>query len=841
MHVYLDFNELLMDAMKKVMSFLLFIVVCFFNVHLQAQVQGYFVDGYHGGVYGHYPKGYTRFMVNQLQKHPDWKINLEIEPETWDRERTEDPLFYNYFADMIADPFSRIEYVNPTYAQSYLFNTSAESSIRQFVMGLAKLREHFPTISFRTYSSEEPCFTAALPTILNSLGVKYASSKNPNTCWGGYTSAFGNQNFVTWRAADGSSVLCVPRYASEKLESNSTWQTNAWGMSEEYVRDAVRSGISFPVGMCLQDAGWRGGPWLKMSGHHMPVKYTLWSEYFDKYALSCKPEEWNMSQEDIKVSLVWGAQVLQKIAQHTRYAENLLPQTEKIATMAYVWKHTPWESWKLKEAWRGLLLSQHHDCWIVPYNGAKGETWADKVNDWTSSTNRYCSEIIEKSGKALGNDKELISGDGVVIFNTLPYSRKEFITVNNPHDQSVYSLRAEVPAMGYSTYLWKDIIGKKVKDIKGLIVRKKGKYIIETDKYYIEINPKYGGAIESLKAKLLGNKEFVNRSTGYKFNTLRGYFTDLNKFVESSDNPVNVSILMNTPYIAKIRLDGEICGQPYYQTLSVTKDSELINCELHVNWKKNVHIGKRQSGEFRAEDRMKSFYDDRYKLHVVFPSIADGGIVDKNAPLEICRSRETNTFFNSWDNIKHNIILNWVDNVDRKENYGIALFSDHTTSYLQGEDYPLGLTIQYSGVGLWGRDYIISEPTAVRYALIPHCGNWQDADIPLKSMAWNEPLLAVNTDCGAKRSASLLEFSDKGYELMACYVDKENTYIRIANMNQKDKLAELLINGHFLKLNWVELDGRYSEVVCKNNKVKLSIPPFGFKTLCIKGLSAESL
>ena len=71
---------------------------------------------------------------------------------------------------------------------------------------------------------------------------------------------------------------------------------------------------------------------------------------------------------------------------------------------------------------------------------------------------------------------------------------------------------------------------------------------------------------------------------------------------------------------------------------------------------------------------MKSFYDDRYKLHVVFPSIADGGIVDKNAPLEICRSRETNTFFNSWDNIKHNIILNWVDNVDRKENYGIALF-----------------------------------------------------------------------------------------------------------------------------------------------------------------------
>ena len=54
---------------------------------LEAQ-QSYFIDGYHGGVYGHYPKGYTRFIVKQLQKHSNWKINLEIEPETWDNRRS---------------------------------------------------------------------------------------------------------------------------------------------------------------------------------------------------------------------------------------------------------------------------------------------------------------------------------------------------------------------------------------------------------------------------------------------------------------------------------------------------------------------------------------------------------------------------------------------------------------------------------------------------------------------------------------------------------------------------------------------------------------------------------
>ncbi len=44
----------------------------------------YFIDGYHGGVYGHYPVWYTQFMTGQLEANPYWKINLEIEPETWD-------------------------------------------------------------------------------------------------------------------------------------------------------------------------------------------------------------------------------------------------------------------------------------------------------------------------------------------------------------------------------------------------------------------------------------------------------------------------------------------------------------------------------------------------------------------------------------------------------------------------------------------------------------------------------------------------------------------------------------------------------------------------------------
>ena len=51
----------------------------------RAQEKPYFVDGFHGGVYGHYPlETYTGYMLDLLDKYPAWKMGLEIEPETWD-------------------------------------------------------------------------------------------------------------------------------------------------------------------------------------------------------------------------------------------------------------------------------------------------------------------------------------------------------------------------------------------------------------------------------------------------------------------------------------------------------------------------------------------------------------------------------------------------------------------------------------------------------------------------------------------------------------------------------------------------------------------------------------
>ena len=158
--------------------FLFFSAACALLVALPALgepggARPWFVDGFHGGVYGHYPlEDYTGFICDQLEANPNWSIGLEIEPETWDRIAETAPDQLARLRALAKTP--RVEFTNPTYAQPYLWNISGESVIRQFRIGLEKLHRHFPDAEVVTYAVEEPCFTSCLPSVLKGFGFKYA-------------------------------------------------------------------------------------------------------------------------------------------------------------------------------------------------------------------------------------------------------------------------------------------------------------------------------------------------------------------------------------------------------------------------------------------------------------------------------------------------------------------------------------------------------------------------------------------------------------------------------------------------------------------------------------------
>lgn len=839
-----------------------------FGCSLQAYTQKvYFIDGYHGGIYGHYPKQYTRYINETLDKHPDWNINIEIEPETWDSVKLHEPANYLEFQKKISDQSlnGRIEYVNPAYGQGYLFNINGESIIRQFSYGINKLKEHFPTLTFSTYSSEEPCFTSALPRILQSYGFKYASLKNPNTCWGGYTRAFGGE-LINWVGPDGTKLPTVPRYEIEALDPNSTWQTIASTNSIPYLDAAFKAGISQPVGMCLQDAGWKNGPWLGDEETKYETQYKTWRNYFNSIGVN-PSVDWNFSQEDVQVSLVWGAQVLQKIARQVRTSENKIISAEVLSSMANFYNDRQWTGTGFDEAWRSLLLAQHHDCWIVPYNGSRGNTWIDKVAKWTKTTDSVAQSEMTGSISAMVRESKQGNEHFIRVFNSLGNTRTDWVNVDLPRSlaeridltvldnknriipsqiiegkngQRQILIRASVPSLGYNTY--KITIAKQARTAKVLVEKlNKGEVKIETDHYTIVIDPARGGVIKSLIAKKLGNKEFIDVNNPRGFNELRGYFFKDSSFFSSMQYPAEVFVKENGANYCSIAIRGMINKQPFTQEIELYKDNPLIQVKLNIDWQKNVGIGNdyKQLRGYEAVDYRKAFYNDSFKLQTLFPVNIPDQQVHKNAPFDVTKSELNNTFFNTWDSIKNNIILNWVDITGRKENCGFALFTDHTTSYAHGSDHPLGLTTQYSGVGLWGRNYSLTEPTEINYALLPHSGTWDEAGIWKKNSEWNTPLVTTvytgNKSQGGKQE-SLLAFSGKGIEVSALLVEGNDLIVRLFNASPGSTNQQLYFDGVAEKIIEEELNGDSINILNFNRsgngmKTNIQMPKFGIKTI----------
>lgn len=796
---------------KTILSVLLAAVL--FPAMLGAQ--NYFVDGFHGGVYGHYPlETYTGYMCDLLDDNPDFKIGLEIEPETWDSVRVVAPLDYGRLRERLAEG-DRVEYNNPTYAQPYFFNIGGESVIRQLEYGIRKLEGHFPGIRINTYACEEPCFTSCLPTVLAGFGFKYAAIKNPNTCWGGYSSP-ARGGIVRWTGPDGTFLRAVPRYSTEAL-GNDVWTTTANGLHPEYYSSAASDGVRHPVAMCFQDAGWTNGPWLSEERKEEDsVENVTWTEYFTRVAGRDKAVPYRMNQDDVRVALVWGSQVLQRIARSVRKAENSIVAAEKTGVIAHLANNYDYDHSAMDEAWRTLLLSQHHDSWIVPYNGLKGRgTWADWIVDrWTAGTVRTAEKILSEAALSFG-----AAGSGILrVFNTLPYAREEVVetvlsgcpsgkepfleglggeTVESEFDAASgkLSFMAKVPAFGFAAFK----IGFREKG-KAPEPGEDNPYKIGNEFYEITFDPDRGGVITSIILKKEGSRELVRESDPC-FGEMKGYFYEENAFHSSAEAPASLE-KGGGNLVSTMHVKGTVGGHPFCQTVMLRKGDPKILFDLEIDWQGHPGIGTFMQRNAYANPR-RSFYDEKGHLNIYFPTSADGGTLYKNAPFDVCRSVNDSTRFDDWHDIKHNVILNWVY-LRQEDGRGIALLSDHTTSYVNTPGTPLGLTLQYAGNGLWGRDYRIDGPTRLAFAVVPHEGGW-DA-IEKEDRRWNEPLIPALAGGEGPSAGSFLSVNDPGCELTSATLMGNGIRIRLYNACG-GKRIKVLLDGRFTEAYETDMRG----------------------------------
>ncbi|MDQ6760647.1 MAG: glycoside hydrolase, partial [Acidobacteriota bacterium] len=370
-----------------------------------------------------------------------------------------------------------------------------------------------------------------------------------------------------------------------------------------------------------------------------------------------------------------------------------------------------------------------------------------------------------------------------------------------------------------------------------------GSVTVETDLYRIRLDPARGGSLSSLFAKQW-NREFC-QSGERRFHEFRGYFIEEKNWASGAAQPAKLEVLESGPIRVTVAVSGLISSIPFRTSLSLTQGEPRIGFHTQFRFEKDTWIGDpwEIKPELRMTGRRRSEYDDSYKLLALFPAALERAHIYKNAAFDVCKSQNSNTFFQTWDTIKHNIAVNWVDLVDEKEEFGLALLTDHTTSYAHGEDHPLSLVLGWGwDRGFWWCKCPLKGLQEARYSIVPHAGRWDQAALWRRSAEMAEPLLArVSSGGGQSAHPSLVRVESPGLTLTSMTMSGRDLLLRFFNAESPDNDHEISLGIEPKLIELVELDGRVSQrlrpsaAVGGGLKIKLHVPRFGVRTVRLSG------
>lgn len=390
------------------------------------------------------------------------------------------------------------------------------------------------------------------------------------------------------------------------------------------------------------------------------------------------------------------------------------------------------------------------------------------------------------------------------------------------------SFQAHVPAMGYSGYCMVFSDREDVQD--GMITHLDDNYVrIETDIYRIRLDLNKGGTFESLYYKT-GRREMCKEGE-YAFHEVRGYFRREGKTLSNKDSRATAEILENGPLKSVISLSSAIGGHKLTTTLTVFKASERIDVSLRADFKEDEFIGAPYDivPEESESQRIRSHHNSFRNLHPVFPINAQEKVIYKNAAFDVFKSKNDNTKFDSWDQIKHNIVVNWLDAYDEKTDVGMAIFSDHTTSYGLSKEYPLHLTFAWGGdAGFWWGKCPLRGKQEMNYSIVVHQGDWENSGMCRRSEAFNTPII-VKQSLGRtiQQNRSFINIGDDQVDVSAVYMENDFLYIRLFNHSARSTHTSVSFDFPYASAAFTELDGRY----IGDFSPEITFRPFGFVTI----------
>ncbi len=604
----------------------------------------YLVDGYHGGVvfwdWLVLPGGGLWYLYNwplclqpaleRALRDGRFRVTLDLDGRTYEDMAVQAPEAIRQMQEALR--LGRLEVVNGTYGQPLALSVSGESFIRQLFYGLEAIRRALGA-EVTVFYSQEPAYFPQLPQILRGFGFRGVVLRTQWAAFG--TDPACDAPVVRWQGPDGSSVPAVPRYTFQRYDrlrddhpglphmalaagERADWEPESLAPFEQAARER---GIAHPLITDLKDVNLPDAPlpYAPALAATPNVRFVTPTEYFALAGAEGPTVAY--TPDDFPGTLPWGLQA-EGLMRARVAAERTLLVAERLDAVAYLLGRESEEE-KLAEAWKNLCLAQHHDLHVCgPWHSRRhNHSMAEVGVEYAEQARRAAEEVSQAALAWLAGGTE---GD-ILVFNPSPWPRREYVEV--PWNRMNPVLHGATPGLrlvddeGEVPCQWvpagdDDWRAGFVLDLPPLGYRclrwAPKQAAIEKEPFH---NPWY-------RATVHPDGSLSLEVDGRPLVTAGNYLTVWRDgaWYDSRSSVRRVEIGEEGPVYCRYRIEGEVAGIPFRQTVTLYRALPRIDGRVVLDFGDGVYLGPQREDD--RPERAMSVQDEK-KLCLAFATPLD--------------------------------------------------------------------------------------------------------------------------------------------------------------------------------------------------------------------------
>ncbi|MGL4913619.1 MAG: alpha-mannosidase [Romboutsia sp.] len=769
-------------------------------------------------------------VLRLMERYPEY-VFLQTQPQLYEYVKNDYPELYAAIKQKVADGNWEVD--GGMWLEADCNIPSGESLVRQILVGSRFIKEEFNKDVDYLWLPDVFGYSWALPQILKKSGIN--TFMTTKISWNQYNRM--PHDTFNWRGIDGSEILTHFITTPEPWSEPGSWfytyngrltPKSVKGVWDAYTDKNLTNDLLVSYG--FGDGG--GGVNREMLEYRkrldkMPglpnVKTGKAGEYF-----KCLREKVENTDEYVHT---WDGELYLEYHRGTytsqaytkmmnRRLELLYRETEWLGAMNSLntgnWSDYP--DTDLTKGWKTILRHQFHD--IIP---------GSSITEVYEDTKVEYKEAEELALNAQENFKpSLIKEDENTwtVINNANWTRCEVVEIEtklegNFYDNKGNKLEAQKQEGKYIVEV-KNIEGTGFKTItlKTEVIEEANNAFeysenkIETPYYELKWNEV--GQLTSIfdkenKREVLAKGERGNVLQMFEDKPMAHEAWDIDIYYQEKMREVND--LQNIELIENGNLKAVIRFNYKYMNTTISQDMIVYSNDRRIDFKTNV--------DWREQKQL---------LKVAFPVDVRATMATYDVQFgNVKRATHWNT---SWEMSKFETVAQqWVDLSQR--DYGVSLLNDSKYGH-DIKDNVIRLTLLKSA----------THPDPVQdqgeqnftYSLLPHVGDFVEADTVKAAYELNQPLRAIEGSVKENVPTKMFNFND-AYVLVDAIKKAEDEDMVVVRFHEySGSRQEVKINSDYKIAGWMEtnLMEKPMEELREENEINLTINPYEIKTLMIK-------